>query len=213
MRLVGQWQRIEQGLPADWADARLELTIADEARGDRAAALLGPLMAGHFGTRIRFFAARRGAGPSPEAVRRLLALVDEDGIEGELKLLASGQATEVPPTHRATLLQSWDAAVAALPEDWSDLYCELELTSSDHYEPGALLIGPLNPSRFGGLPGFRFRVARSFGYGASREMARRCLQRLDEAAIPGELRILRALSDTEPAGTQGPVWYVGGKVV
>jgi hypothetical protein len=27
------------------------------------------------------------------------------------------------------------------------------------------------------------------------------------------LRILRVLSDTKPVGTQGPVWYVGGKVV
>ena len=44
-------------------------------------------------------------------------------------------------------------------------------------------------------------------------MTRRCLARLDEARIPGELRLLRVLSDTKPVGTQGPVWYVGGKVV
>ena len=28
-----------------------------------------------------------------------------------------------------------------------------------------------------------------------------------------EVRILRVLSDTKPVATQGPVWYVGGKVV
>jgi len=44
-------------------------------------------------------------------------------------------------------------------------------------------------------------------------MVRRCLQRLDERGIPGELRILRVLSDSKPVSTQGPVWYVGGKVV
>ena len=44
-------------------------------------------------------------------------------------------------------------------------------------------------------------------------MARRCMERLDHAGIPGEVRVLRALSDTHPVGTQGPVWYVGGKAV
>ena len=45
---------------------------------------------------------------------------------------------------------------------------------------------------------------------AAPEMTRRCLVRLDKAKIPGEVRILRALSDTKPVATQGPVWYVGG---
>ena len=44
-------------------------------------------------------------------------------------------------------------------------------------------------------------------------MVGRCLTRLDEQGIPGEVTILRSLSDTKPVGTQGPVWYVGGKVV
>ena len=44
-------------------------------------------------------------------------------------------------------------------------------------------------------------------------MVRRCLARLDEDGIPGEVRVLRALSDTHPVGTQGPVWYVEGKAV
>ena len=42
-------------------------------------------------------------------------------------------------------------------------------------------------------------------------MVRRCLARLDDAGIPGEVRVLRTLSDTHPVGTQGPVWYIGGK--
>jgi hypothetical protein len=213
MRLADQWERIEQSLPTAWADARLELTLTDEGRAGRAAALLGPLMPGLFGRRLRFFTARGGAGPAPGALRRLLELLDEERIEGELRLLASGEATSAPPTHRSTLAESWDAAVATLPDDWSDLYCEVELTSSDDYERGALLMAPLNPARFGGTPAFRFRVARRFGYGASPVMTRRCLERLDEDRIPGELRILRSLSDTKPAQTQGPVWYVGGKAV
>jgi len=44
-------------------------------------------------------------------------------------------------------------------------------------------------------------------------MAARCLQRCDEEGITGEVEILRALSDTDPVGTQGPVWLVGGRSV
>src|SRR5581483_3754427 len=35
VRLVEQWQRIEQELPEGWSDARLELTVTDAARADR----------------------------------------------------------------------------------------------------------------------------------------------------------------------------------
>ena len=44
-------------------------------------------------------------------------------------------------------------------------------------------------------------------------MVGRCLTRLDEQGVPGTVTILRSLSDTKPVATQGPVWYVGGKVV
>jgi len=59
----------------------------------------------------------------------------------------------------------------------------------------------------------RFRCARAFGYGVSPEMAGRCLERCDEEGITGEVEILRALSDSYPVATQGPVWYVGGRAV
>ncbi len=74
-------------------------------------------------------------------------------------------------------------------------------------------MSPLNPARYDSTPGFRFRCARVYGYGASPGMVRRCFARLDERVIPGTVRILRVLSDSKPVGTQGPVWYVGGKVV
>ena len=213
MGLVEQWRSIEAELPEDWADARLELRVADAARCDRAAGLLAPLNPGRLDHSVRFYAARRGAGPAPELVRRLLARLDEERIDGTLELLGSGRIPEAARAPRTTLAQQWDEALAGLPKDWSDLYSEVELRSSDHLERTALLTAPLNPARYGGTPGFRFRIARRFGYGASAEMLRRCLERLDENGIPGEFRILWVLSDTEPVGTQGPVWYVGGKVV
>ena len=213
MRLAEQWRELQRGLPEDWGDARLALTVADPARRDEAAALLGSLQPGRWRDRISLYAARQGAEPSPDTVGRALARLDDEGIEGTLELLGSDEAVAVPPTSRPTLAASWDAALEALPPDWSDLYAELELTSTDYLERAALLAAPVNPARFGGKPALRFRVAHRFGYGASPAMARRCLERLDREGIRGEVRILRALSDTQPVGTQGPVWYVGGKSV
>jgi hypothetical protein len=211
--LVAQWEHIQAGLPDDWTDARLGLRVSAEQAG-RAAALLGPLQPGRLGHELRFSAARRGAGPSPDAVSRALARLHQERIDGELQLLAAGEpAIAAEPAVQASLAERWEALLAELPPDWSDLYVELELTSSDHHEKAALALAPVNPARYGETPGFRFRCARAFGYGASPGMVRRCLARLDDLGIPGEVRILRSLSDTRPVATQGPVWYVGGKVV
>ena len=213
MSLVGQWTEIVRRLPERWADARLRLTLEDERTAERAASLLGPLNPGRTGTELRFYTARQGAGLSPGLVERLLGRLDEERIRGTLELVGSGEAEPQPVTHRPTLAGSWDAAVAGLPPDWSDLYAEVELVSTDWLDRAALLMAPVNPARYGSEPGFRFRAARRFGYGASPEMTRRCLERVDEEGIRGELRILRVLSDTNPVATQGPVWYVEGRSV
>jgi hypothetical protein len=215
MRLVDQWREIERSLPEDWGDARLLLTAADEGSADRAAALLGPIGPGRRGKQLRFYAARRGAGHRPDLIRRLLARLDAERIDGQLELVSTGEveAAAPPEVVRPPLAASWDAALASLPSDWSDVYAEVELRSSDHLDRAALLLSPVNPARFGGKPGFRFRAARRFGYGVSPEMARRCFERLDAEGIRGSVRILRALSDTRPVQTQGPVWYVGGRAV
>ncbi|MGB2875450.1 MAG: hypothetical protein WBB76_08255 [Gaiellaceae bacterium] len=213
MSLVDQWQAIERGLPEGWSEARLRLTVVDEDDAERAAGLLGPANPGRHGKVISFFTAGRGAGPSPALVRRLLARLDQAGIEGELELVGSSEAPVSARDEPERLLPAWEHEVAGLPEDWSDVYAEVELTSSDYLERAALLMAPLNPARYGSKPGFRFRVARRFGYGASPEMARRCLERLDEEGIRGHVRVLYALSDTRPVQTQGPVWYLGGRTV
>ncbi|HEY2543703.1 MAG TPA: hypothetical protein VGH92_11710 [Gaiellaceae bacterium] len=214
MRLADQWNELEKGLDPRWHDARLKLTVDDDARVERALALLGPAGPGRSGHEIRFFVQRTGSAIGPEAVRRMLRRLDSEGIAGVLTLVSSDEAPPEPVVSRPTLAGAWNAVLETLPSDWSDLLCELELTSSDHVEQAALLTAPLNPFQSGaGKPGFHFRVARTFGYGASSGMVHRCLSRLDDAAIPGEVRVLRALSDTHPVGTQGPVWYVGGKAV
>jgi len=212
--LVDQWQEILAGLSENWADARLRLTVEDDDAA-RAAANLGPLNPAQRGNMVRFYVTRRGAGASPTLVERLLARLDEGRIRGTLELVGAGETTEPAAVElkRATLAATWDAELAALPPDWTDIYAEVELVSSDWLERAALLMAPVNPARYGGTPGFRFRVARRFGYGASPEMTRRCLERVDQEQIGGRLRILRVLSDTKPVYTQGPVWYVEGRSV
>jgi hypothetical protein len=214
MSLVDQWLEILRALPENWADARLRLTVEGEG-AVRAGAILAPLNPARRATQVRFYVARRGGGASPNLVQRLLDRIDQERIAGTLELVGSGESAEIDDVvvPRATLVASWDAAIAALPPDWSDLYCELELVSSDWLERTALLMAPVNPARFGGTPGFRFRVASSFGYGAAPEMTRRCLERVDQEGIRADVRILRVLSDTRPVATQGPVWYVEGRSV
>ena len=213
MKLAEQWNAIESRLDPRWSDARLELRVSDETQRNRASALLGPAGPGRAGTSIRFSGTRDGTGVGPEAVRRMLRRIDTEGITGTLALVSTDDTAPERVVSRASLATDWDAAVAVLPADWSDLLCEIELTSSDHIERAALLLAPLNPIQVTGRLGFQFRCAHSFGYGVSAGMARRCLARLDEEPIPGTVRVLRALSDTHPVGTQGPVWYVGGKAV
>ncbi len=211
--LVDQWRAIEDGLPEGWDEGRLRLIVTDRGRAERAAALLAPANAGRHGSFVTFDVHRRGGGVSPNLLQRLLARLDAERIAGMLDLVRVDEAATADAQTEATLAAQWEQLSATLPADWSDLYVELELRSTDHLERGALLIAPVNPARTPGRTAYRFRVARLFGYGASAEMARRCFERLDEEGIRGTLRILRALSDTKPVYTQGPVWYVGGRAV
>lgn len=216
VRLAAQWRTIERELPERWAEARLLLTVEDAAQVSRAAGLLGPATPGRHGRELRLAVTRGPTGTSPGALERLLERLDREGIPGTLEQLgtANGLApvAVTPPRHRP-LVELWDEAVATLPGDWSDLLCEVALRSTDFIERGALLMAPLNPTRDGDRVALRFRVARVFGYGASPGMARRCLARCDAESVSGTFRILRALSETDPVATQGPVWYVGGRAV
>ncbi len=211
--LVDQFNEIERGLPDEWSEALLELTVADEALAERAAALLGPSNPGRFNRMIRFAVGRRGAGIGPEAARRLLRRLDDEGIQGELRLRGAQEAAPQELRRRETLRAQWERAVSALPPDWSDVYAEVRLDSTDYVERAALLLAPLNPTSCAGVATLRFRCAQHFGYGVSPEMAARCFERCDADGITGEVEILHSLSDTQPIGTQGPVWLVGGRTV
>jgi hypothetical protein len=211
MRLVWQWIQLERDLPPNWSDVRLVLT-ARERDADRAASLLGTANPLRRGNSFHLFVSR-GGGFGPEALRRTLLRLDRQGIAGTLELAGATEAEATAKPSPPTLSPQWDAALVTLPPDWSDMLAELVLRSSDHLERAALLMAPTNPTRPGNRLALQFRVARRFGYGVSAPMARRCLERLDEEGLRGEIRVLRVLSDTEPVATQGPVWRVGGRAV
>lgn len=218
MALAERADEILRGLPRGWERARLDVTVEESEDADRAALVLAPATPGRSGASFRLHVAsgaQRG-GASPETARRVLGRLDAEGIRARIKL-AGHEAQAAEPAarepERQPLAAQWDALLARLPPDWSDLFAEVELNSTDFLERGALLLAPVNPARHGDSATFRFRAARNKGYGVAAGMARRCLERLDEEGITGRVRVLRVLSGTELAATQGPVWLVGGHSV
>ncbi len=215
--LVAQWDGIVDQLPGHWRELGLRLRLARPGDAARAAGLLGSLSPGRVGDELHV-RVTPGGEAGPGVVRRLLARLDEQVIPGTLEVASSEQALEAASDDASASTEApapatWDELVASLPDDWSDLLCVVELRSSDELAPAALALAPLNPSRHKGSLAFRFRVARRFGYGAAPQMARRCLERLDELGIPGELRLLEVLSDTQHVLTQGPTFVVADRAV
>jgi hypothetical protein len=207
--LVERWNAVERGLDPRWTEVALSLAIKDDSARSRAAALLGPAGPGVGGNQIRFNVSTKGTGIGPEAARRLLRRIDEEGIVGRLEVVESHAPPPEPEQPTRSLADGWQAALEVLPSDWSDAVVELELDSSADIDRAAVLCAPINPMQSTSKPGFRFRCASRRGYGASAGMVGRCLSRLDEAGITGRVRITRALSDVHPVGTQGATFVVG----
>ena len=217
MQLAEQWREIRAGLPSSWKSTRLSLTLSEDGDADRAALILASLTPGRLRSSFRL---ELRPDRDPEGI---FARLDRESFRGLLTLLRAEEAAVAPvaaartpmgPAPRSEpLAGQWTALVSDLPPDWSDLWAEVELDSSDFVQRGALLLAPVNPARHGGPTTLRFRCARLRGYGTAPEMARRCFERCDAEEITGKIRILRVLSDTSLVSTQGPVWRVGGRSV
>jgi hypothetical protein len=206
-----QWSAIGSNLPDGWVRATLRLQLADRETADQAAALLGP--AGPYRaapTELLFGVSRDGTATSPESIVRLLRRVPA----GTLSLSGSQAAPQRAATReREPLTASWDRAVASLPADWSDLYAEIQLDSTDFVERASVLCIQCNPRRDGTRAALRFRAARVSGYGVAPEMARRCFERCDAESIKGRIEVLRVISGSRHVATQGPVWLAGGRTI
>ena len=214
MSLVGQWRELEVAFPEGWVRVSVQLEIPDPGVVAQASALLGP--AGPYRAEpgvLRFDAARDGTAQGPDGIARLLQRLDNARIAGTLSALGSERAATPVEREVTSLVESWDATLATLPADWSDLVAEVRLTSTDYVEHAAVLCIQMNPRRVGDRAAFRFRAAHHAGYGVSTQMARRCLERCDEADIRGSIAMLRVLSDTHLVSTQGPVWILDGQTI
>lgn len=218
VKLVDQWAALERRLPVDWETIGLRISTEQPDEIAEAARVLGPMNVGRVGDQLAVTVRRAGGASGPEAARRLFGRLDQGRIWCLLEQEAVGVrepevATAETAREAAPVAEAWDAALAELPSGWSDLLCSLELASSDLLPRAALLCAPINPTREPDAVAFMFRCASRSGYGVSPVMARRCFERLDAEGIEGEISVLRAVSDTDYVATQGPVWYVGGKVL
>jgi hypothetical protein len=221
VKLRDQWDAVERRLPSDWETITLRLRTEEASELPEAARILGPMGVGRVGDHLVVTVRRAGGAAGPQAARRLFARLDEGRIWSLLEQDSVDVAEPAPPAPEAeaaitasgSVAAGWDAALAELPADWSDLLCFLELESSALLPRAALLCAPINPARDKVRTGFTFRAAQRAGYGVSPVMARRCFERLDDEGIPARVTVLRLLSDVDHVATQGAVWYVGGKVL
>ena len=209
--------QIVDDLPMGWAEADVLVHVESAADADRAALMLGSLSPGRSGRTFRITLSPGGrTGASVDAARKSLDRLEDEGIDARIAL-SEGDVLQVETPAAepvSALAAAWDDVVPRLPADWSDLYLEVELRSSEEIERASLLLSPVNPFLVEhGRPGLRFRAARRAGYGAAAPMARRCLARLDEEQIAGTLRVLRVQSETRHVLTQGPVWREAGRAV
>jgi hypothetical protein len=218
VKLVDQWAALERRLPIDWETVDLRLGAEQPDELGEAARVLGPMNVGRVGDQLAVTVRRAGGASGPEAARRLFGRLDEARIWCLLEQDGVGvrepdRDTPAAARQDTPVAEAWDAALAELPSGWSDLLCSLALASSDLLPRAALLCAPINPTRDGDSVAFTFRCASRAGYGVSPVMARRCFERLDVEGIEAEISVLRVVSDADNVATQGPVWYVGGKVL
>ena len=214
VKLVDQWSAIERRLPSDWETVALRLRTEQADELSEAARILSPMTVGRTSDGLVFTVHRAGGAAGPEAARRLFSRLDDARIWCLLEQAAVDVTVPArePEASSMPFAEAWDEALGQLPADWSDLLCAIELESSALLTRTALLCAPVNPTRDRERIGFTFRCGRA-GYGVSEAMARRCFERVDAEQIKGTVSVLRLLSDTDNVGTQGPVFYVGGKAL
>jgi hypothetical protein len=102
--LAETFQEIVESLPGDWTDIEVDLRILDEARYVDAAVILSQVNAQPYSQadwHWRLLVAQRfGHAAAAETVTGTLALLDREGIEGEMRLLDVREG-------RAEVVQMW----------------------------------------------------------------------------------------------------------
>jgi hypothetical protein len=102
--LADDFQEILDSLPEDWTDLELDLRITDESRYVDGAVILSQVNAQPYSKadwHWKLLVAHSfGHAAAPETVKGTLALLDREGIEGELRLRDAHEG-------RAEVVQMW----------------------------------------------------------------------------------------------------------
>ena len=89
------------------------------------------------------------------------------------------------------LADDFQAIVDSLPEDWTDIVCDLRMDDESRYVDAATILTQINAQPYSKAEWhFRINVAHEFGHAAAAETTRGTLDLLDREGIGGEL-ILR----------------------
>lgn len=86
------------------------------------------------------------------------------------------------------LADDFQAILDSLPEDWTDIVCDLRLADETLYVDAAVLLTQVNAQPYSKADWhWRLNVAHSFGHAAAAETVKGTLELLDEESIGGEL--------------------------
>ena len=88
------------------------------------------------------------------------------------------------------LADDFDAIIASLPSDWTDLELDVRIHDETRYIDAAVLLVTCNAQPYSHHDWhWRILVAHQFGHAASAQATRTGLRLLDEAGISGELAL------------------------
>ena len=86
------------------------------------------------------------------------------------------------------LAEDFQELLDSLPEDWTDIVCDLRIADEDLYVDAAVLMAQVNAQPYSRADWhWRINVAHSFGHAAAAETVKGTLALLDEQGIEGEL--------------------------
>jgi hypothetical protein len=93
------------------------------------------------------------------------------------------------------LADDFQSILDSLPDDWSDIVCDLRLADENRYVDAAVLLSQINAQPYSKAEWhFRINVAHEFGHAAAAETVKGTLAVLDDEGIAGEM-ILRDLHE------------------
>jgi hypothetical protein len=86
------------------------------------------------------------------------------------------------------LADDFQAILDSLPDDWTDIVCDLRIADEDRYIDAAVLMTQVNGQPYSRAEWhFRINVAHRFGHAAAAETVKGTLALFDQEGIAGEL--------------------------